>query len=81
MDAFERAKRVAVRAMRTRMWQKAIGEEDPLMVAHIPQLVRINKLGMITTQKPKRGREALQVRANGRADDHGRARVLLRVRA
>ena len=50
MDAFERAQRVAVRAMRTRMWQKAIGEEDPMMVAHIPQLVRINKLGMITTQ-------------------------------
>ena len=50
MDAFERAQRVAVRAMRTRMWQKAIGEEDPMMVAHIPQLVRINKLGMITIQ-------------------------------
>ena len=30
------------------MWQKGIGEEDPLMVAHIPQLMRINKLGMIT---------------------------------
>ena len=30
------------------MWQKGIGEEDALMVAHIPQLVRINKLGMIT---------------------------------
>jgi hypothetical protein len=81
MDAFERAQRVAVRAMRTRMWQKAIGEEDPMMVAHIPQLVRINKLGMITTQSQSGGREALQVRANGRAKDHGRARVLLRVRA
>ena len=30
------------------MWQKSIGKEDPLMVAHIPQLARINKLGMIT---------------------------------
>jgi hypothetical protein len=48
MDAFERAKRVALRMMRTRMWQKAIGEEDPMMVAHFPQLARINKLGMIT---------------------------------
>ncbi len=81
MDAFERAKRVAVRAMRTRMWQKAIGEEDPLMVAHIPQLIRINKLGMITIQSQSGGCEALQVRADGQADDHGRARVLLRVRA
>ena len=50
MDAFERAQRVAVRAMRTRMWQKAIGEEDPMMVAHSPQLVRVNKLGMLTIQ-------------------------------
>ena len=48
MDAFERAKRVALRMMRTRMWQKAIGEEDPMMVTHFPQLARINKLGMIT---------------------------------
>ena len=48
MDAFERARKVALRVMRMPMWQKEIGEEDPLMVAHIPQLVRINKLGMIT---------------------------------
>ena len=48
MDAFERARKVALRVMRMPMWQKGIGEEDPLMVAHIPQLARINKLGMIT---------------------------------
>ena len=48
MDAFERARKVAIRVMQLPMWQKSIGEEDPLMVAHIPQLARINKLGMIT---------------------------------
>ena len=48
MDAFERARKVAIRVMQLPMWQKSIGKEDPLMVAHIPQLVRINKLGMIT---------------------------------
>ena len=47
MDAFERARKVAIRMMRLPMWQKGIGE-DALMVAHIPQLARINKLGMIT---------------------------------
>ena len=48
MDPFERARKVAIRVMQLPMWQKSIGEEDPLMVAHIPQLARINKLGMIT---------------------------------
>jgi hypothetical protein len=45
---FERARRVAVRAMRTAAWKDAIRSEDPTMVSHIPQLTRINKLGMIT---------------------------------
>ena len=45
---FGRAQKAALRMMRTRMWRKALAEEDPLMVAHFPQLVRINKLGMIT---------------------------------
>lgn len=48
MDAFERARKVALRVMQLPIWQKGIGEEDPLMLAHIPQLIRINKLGMIT---------------------------------
>ena len=45
---FGRAQRASLRMMRTRMWKKAMAEEDPLMVAHFPQLARINKLGMIT---------------------------------
>jgi hypothetical protein len=45
---FERARRVAVRAMRTAAWKDAIRGEDATMVKHIPQLTRINNLGMIT---------------------------------
>jgi hypothetical protein len=45
---FERARRVAVRTMRTAAWRDAIQGEDATMVEHIPQLTRINKLGMIT---------------------------------
>ena len=37
---FGRAQRAFLRMMRTRMWQKAMAEEDPLMVAHFPQLSR-----------------------------------------
>ena len=33
---FGRAQRASLRMMRTRMWQKAMAEEDPLMVAHFP---------------------------------------------
>ena len=34
--------------MRTAAWKHEIADEDPTMVEHIPQLTRINKLGMIT---------------------------------
>jgi len=47
-DAFERARRVAVRTMRTAAWKHEIHGEDPSMAKHIPQLTRINNLGMIT---------------------------------
>ena len=47
-DAFERARRVAVRTMRTAAWKHEIHGEDPSMVKHIPQLTRINNMGMIT---------------------------------
>ena len=62
---FGRAQKAALRMMRTRMWQKALAEEDPLMVAHFPQLVRINKLER-------------QARRRAARDDLG-ARVLPRV--
>ena len=48
MDEFEQARRVALRTMRTRAWREDIRAEDETMVAHIPQLLRINGLGMIT---------------------------------
>ena len=47
-DAFELARRTAVRTMRTAAWKHEIGGEDPTMVKHFPQLTRINNLGMIT---------------------------------
>ena len=48
MGEFEQARRVALRTMRTRAWREDIRAEDETMVAHIPQLLRINGLGMIT---------------------------------
>ena len=49
MDAFESARRVAVRMMRTAALAEELRNEDPTMVRHIPQLTRINRLGMITS--------------------------------
>jgi hypothetical protein len=48
MGEFELARRVVLRTMRTRAWREDIRAEDETMVAHIPQLLRINRLGMIT---------------------------------
>ena len=48
MGEFELARRVAVRMMETRAFAKGIEVEDRRMVAYIPQLRRLNELGMIT---------------------------------
>jgi hypothetical protein len=45
---FELARRVAVRMMETRAFAKDIEEEDATMVKYIPNLRRLNELGMIT---------------------------------
>jgi hypothetical protein len=45
---FELARRVAVRMMETRAFAKDIEEEDETMVKYIPNLRRLNELGMIT---------------------------------
>lgn len=70
--------------MRTRIFlQKAIAEEDPPMVAHFPQLARINKLGMITinsqalgTTSPYRQASAERVYLEGFVPPHKADEIL-----
>jgi hypothetical protein len=45
---FDLAQKIAITAIKTTAWQNDITEEDPDMTVHIPQLLRINTLGMIT---------------------------------
>ena len=54
---FESARRVAVRMMETRAFAKGIEEEDRAMVAYIPNLRRLNELGMITFNSQSGKRE------------------------
>ena len=54
---FESARRVAVRMMETRAFAKGIEEEDGAMVAYIPNLRRLNELGMITFNSQSGKRE------------------------
>ena len=57
--AFERAQGVALRMMETRAFAKGIEEEDTTMVAYIPQLRRLNELGMITFDSQSGKRQTL----------------------
>lgn len=79
-DEFEAARRVAVRMMETRAFAKGIEEEDPRMVAYIPQLLRLNELGMITFNSQSGERNTFPHYQTGEDGCVSRAGVLLRVR-
>ena len=61
---FDRAQEIAVKAIKTTAWQNDIAAEDPDMTAYIPQLLRINMLGMITyNSQAGKSSQLLQERA------------------
>ena len=48
MAEFDRMRAKVLAMLASREWRAARKAEDPTMVRHIPQLVRINKLGLLT---------------------------------
>ena len=48
MAEFDRMRAKVLAVLASREWRAARKAEDPTMARHIPQLVRINKLGLLT---------------------------------